>query len=80
MGKGVDVICELALVDAAGREKNTQLQERGDKLGSHAGLAFQLEGVCSMKHNVEGYPIIDIEVAMNELVSHLVTCSSPRPC
>jgi hypothetical protein len=62
----VDVICELALVDAAGREKNTHTLERGDKIAGHASLAFQLEGICSMKHSVEGYPIIDLDVAMNE--------------
>jgi hypothetical protein len=71
-GKGVDVICELAVVDVAGREKNSRFQERGDKLGYHPQLTFQLEGICSMKHNTEGYPIIDLDVALTEQVPILL--------
>ena len=69
LGKGVDVITELSLVDSQSRDANVRIIERGDKVAHHANLQFQLIGICAMKHNAEGYPVNDIDVAMSEMVS-----------
>lgn len=73
-GKGVECICELTIQDVQ-RLRVAHEIERGNRVAWHNNLAFQMLGVCTLKHTEEGYPIADVEVAMNEDVSNSIHLS-----